>query len=57
MQRILLTYALSDGPRVRIRGRWASTSNAIKWAIGLGAVVAVARVCKPGELSNLKDPA
>jgi len=41
---ILLTYALSEGPRVQIIKRFRSTSNAIAYAIKLGAVVATARI-------------
>ena len=42
--KILLTYALPDGPRVRILDTWVSTSAAVAYAISLGAVVAIARV-------------
>lgn len=44
MKHIRLTYALAEGPAVRVDGIWKSTSDAIAWACDLGAVVAIAKV-------------
>lgn len=41
---IRLTYALSEGPTVRMDGIWSSTSEAIAWACDRGAIVAAAKV-------------
>ena len=41
---IRLTYALAEGPAVRMDGIWPTTSDAIAWACDKGAVVAAARV-------------
>ncbi len=40
---IRLTYALAEGPAIRLDGIWTSTSEAIAWACGQGAIVAAAR--------------
>lgn len=40
---IRLTYALAEGPAIRVDGIWRSTSDAIAWACGQGAIVAAAR--------------
>lgn len=42
--KIRLTYALSEGPAIRLDGIWPSTGAAIDYAIGLGACVASAKV-------------
>lgn len=45
MKTISLTYALTDGPAIRLTTKmWASTSEAIAWACDRGAVVAMAKV-------------
>lgn len=44
MKHIRLTYALPDGPAIRLDGIWTSTSEAIAWACDRGAVVAMAKV-------------
>ena len=41
---IRLTYALAEGPAIRIDGIWHSTSEAITWACDQGAIVAAAKV-------------
>lgn len=41
---IRLTYALAEGPTVRVDGIWRSTSDAIAWACNQGAIVAAAKV-------------
>jgi len=41
---IRLTYALAEGPTVRLDGIWPSTSAAIAWACDQGAIVAAAKV-------------
>lgn len=44
MKHIRLTYALAEGPAIRLGGIWSSTSEAISWACDRGAVVAIAKV-------------
>ena len=41
---IRLTYALAEGPAIRMDGIWPTTSDAIAWACDKGAVVAAAKV-------------